>query len=182
MQTKGGPHTPSGNSRGQTCPPLHSWHTDRVNISPQRRVQGPGVAADQPLTHRVVAEELTVAAVAELPIFLVGGGGGAGTALRAAVLVLPEPLICLARLRRVAAGTVREFVTFARGVPEEKGEGQEVSRSQVVSKSTHTTCVGTPLPGQPVPKQKDLQGRQTPSLASSSSRGDARGAHGRRHL
>lgn len=79
------------------------------------------MAADQPLTHRVVAEELTVAAVAELPVFLVGGGGGAGTALRAAVLVLPKPLICLAWLRRVAAGTVWEFVPFARGVPEEKG-------------------------------------------------------------
>lgn len=79
------------------------------------------MAADQPLTHRIVAEELTVAAVAELPIFLVGGGGGAGTALRAAVLVLPEPLVCLARLRRVAAGTVGKFVPFARGVPEEKG-------------------------------------------------------------
>lgn len=51
------------------------------DVSPQSRAQGPGVAADQPLTHRVVAEELTVAAVTELPVFLVGGGGGAGTAL-----------------------------------------------------------------------------------------------------
>lgn len=79
------------------------------------------MAADQPLTHRIVAEELTVAAVAELPIFLVGGGGGAGTALGAAVLILPEPLICLTGLRRVAAGTVWEFVPFARGVPAEEG-------------------------------------------------------------
>lgn len=49
------------------------------DVSPHRaRPEG---AADQPLTHRVVAEELTVATVAELPIFLVGGGGGAGTTL-----------------------------------------------------------------------------------------------------
>lgn len=88
---------------------------------PPHTEQGPGVAADQPLTHRVVAEELTVAAVTELPVFLVGGRGGAGAALGAAVLILPESLVCLAGLRRVAAGTVWEFVPFARGVPEEKG-------------------------------------------------------------
>lgn len=33
------------------------------------------------LTHRIVAEELTVAAVTELSISLVSGGGGAGAAL-----------------------------------------------------------------------------------------------------
>lgn len=32
-------------------------------------------------THRIVAEELTVAAVTELPISLVGGGRGAGATL-----------------------------------------------------------------------------------------------------
>lgn len=53
----------------------------RTVLTSHRGAQGPGVAADQPLTHRVVAEELTVAAVTELPVFLVGGGGGAGTAL-----------------------------------------------------------------------------------------------------
>lgn len=71
-------YMPAGNSCGQTCPPP-LWAQGPSDVSPPK--QGPGVAADQPLTHRVVAEELTVAAVTELPIFLVGGGGGAGTAL-----------------------------------------------------------------------------------------------------
>lgn len=85
------------------------------------------MAAERPLAHRVVAEELAVAAVAELAVLLVGGGGGAGAALRAAVLVLPEPLIRLAGLRRVAAGAVGELVPFARGVPGEKGKEVRVN-------------------------------------------------------
>lgn len=110
---------PAGKSRGQTCPAPRSGHRDRA-MSPHAE-QGLGVAAEQPLTHRVVAEELTVAAVAELPVLLVGGGRGAGTALGAAVLILPESLVCLAGLWWVAAGTVWEFVPFAGGVPEDKG-------------------------------------------------------------
>lgn len=113
-----------------------SAHRPR-DISAQHRVQGPRVAADQPLTHRIVAEELTVAAVAELPVFLVGGGGGAGTALRAAVLILPKPLVCLAWLWRVAAGTVRELVPFARGVPEEKGRRVRGEEPGGLQKSLH---------------------------------------------
>lgn len=39
--------------------------------------------------YRIVSKELAVAAVAVLPILLVGGRGGTGAPLRAAVLILP---------------------------------------------------------------------------------------------
>ena len=75
------------------------------------------------LTHRIVAEELTVAAVTELPISLVGGGRGAGATLRAAVLFLAQPLVCLARLGKLARqATVGKLVPLAPRVPAELGE------------------------------------------------------------
>lgn len=64
------------------------------------------------LTHRIVAEELTVAAVTELPIAGVGGGRGAGAALRAAILFLAQTLIGL-----TGQATVCKFVPLAPRVP-----------------------------------------------------------------
>lgn len=63
--------------------------------------------------YRVVAKELAVAAVAVLPILLVGGGGGAGAPLRAAVLILP-----LLQLRRgVTQRPVGHLVPLTRLIP-----------------------------------------------------------------
>lgn len=74
------------------------------------------------LTHRIVAEELTVAAVTELPIAGVGGGRGAGAALRAAILFLAQTLIGL-----TGQATVCKFVPLAPRVPAAREKGPEVS-------------------------------------------------------
>lgn len=83
------------------------------------------MAAGSAFTYRVVAKELTVAAVTKFPIFLGSGGWGAGATFRAAVLILPKPLICLTGLWCMAACTVWEFMTLAGRVPvrERGGKG-----------------------------------------------------------
>lgn len=73
------------------------------------------------LTHRIVAEELTVAAVTELPIAGVGGGRGARAALRAAILFLSQTLICL-----TGQATVCKSVPLAPRVPAAREKGPEV--------------------------------------------------------
>lgn len=76
------------------------------------------------LTHRIVAEELTVAAVTELPIAWVGGARGARAALRAAVLFLAQTLICL-----TGQATVCKSVPLAPRVPAAREKGPEVRGS-----------------------------------------------------
>lgn len=68
-----------------------------------------------------MAEELTVAAVTELPIAGVGGGRGAGAALRAAILFLSQTLIGL-----TGQATVCKFVPLAPRVPAAREKGPEV--------------------------------------------------------
>lgn len=130
------------NSCGPSSTPSHPPHADFTTPQHRAEPEDRGWLRSSPLAHRVVAEELAVAAVAELAVLLVGGGGGAGAALRAAVLVLPEPLIRLAWLRRVAAGAVGELVPFARGVPGEKGK--EV-RANPGAQNHPALGVGAPL-------------------------------------
>lgn len=78
----------------------------------------PALSSPGRLTHRIVAEELTVAAVTELPISLVGGGRGAGASLRAAILFLAQSLICLTRLGQLAGqATVCKLVPLAPRLP-----------------------------------------------------------------
>lgn len=63
--------------------------------------------------YRIVSKELAVAAVAVLPVFLVGRRGGTGAPLRAAVFILP----LLQLRRRVAQGPICHFVPFTCLVP-----------------------------------------------------------------
>ena len=63
--------------------------------------------------YRIVSEELAVAAVAVLPVLLVGGRGGAGAPLRAAIFILP----LLQLRRRVAQRPISHFVPLTCLVP-----------------------------------------------------------------
>lgn len=79
-------------------------------------------------TYRIVAKELTVAAVTEFPIFLGCGRRGARAPLRAAILILTKPLICLTGLWRVTACTVWELVALAGRIPA-KGNGSKEKKA-----------------------------------------------------
>lgn len=75
-----------------------------------------------------MAKELAVAAVTEFPIFLGCGGGSARATLRAAVLILTKPLICLTGLWCMTTCTVWEFVTLAGRIPVGAGQWMGGSR------------------------------------------------------
>lgn len=74
----------------------------------------PKITHQQQSTYRVVAEELAVAAVTVFSVLLIGGGGGTGTPLRAAVFILA----LLQLTRGMAQRPIRQFVPFTRLVPE----------------------------------------------------------------
>lgn len=70
-------------------------------------------ATKKRLKYRIVPKELAVAAVAVLPILLIGGRGGTGAPLRAAVFILA----LLQLRRRVAQRPISHFVPLTRLVP-----------------------------------------------------------------
>lgn len=98
------------------------------------------------LTHRIVAEELTVAAVTELPIAGVGGGRGARAALRAAILFLAQTLICL-----TGQATVCKFVPLAPRVP--AVSARERLRARWWEKRTTTVPAAVPAAGVAAPRE-----------------------------
>lgn len=90
-------------------------------------------------THRVVAEELTVATITEFPISLVRGGRSAGASLGAAILFLAQSLVCLTRLRQLAGqATVCKFVPLAPWVPASGEKGPEVRQGDALCQSCHS--------------------------------------------
>lgn len=66
--------------------------------------------------YRIVAKKLAVAAIAVLSVLLIGGGGGTGAPLRAAVLILP----LLQLRRRVTQRPVCHFVPLTCLIPTRK--------------------------------------------------------------
>lgn len=80
---------------------------------------------DSKAKYRIVSKELAVAAVAVLPVFLVGGRGGAGAPLRAAIFILA----LLHLWRWVAQRPIRHFVPFTCLVPKKQ---TDINISEVI--------------------------------------------------